>query len=70
MPWQRLDDKLKVLSCNSYTIHDAIKFAEEVRHIDINPCDILVSDYVASLFTSIPIDETIYILADRVFNKN
>ena len=62
-----LDDKLKPLPINSYTISDTFSFADEIRNLSLNESDILVSYDVSSLFTNVPLQETIEILADRAF---
>ena len=40
------------------------------RDLNITPGDLLVSYDVSSLFTNVPLDETIKILADRTFRNN
>ena len=65
-----LEDKLKPLSYNRYSILDIFEFAEEIRAKGINEDDILVSYDVASLFTNVPLDETIGILVDKAFKDN
>jgi len=60
-----LEEKLKPLSINEYTITDAIRFSEEIRNSLIGDDDILVSFDVASLFTNVPLNETINILVDK-----
>ena len=65
-----LDDKLKPLSLNRYTISDTFSFAEELREMAVNASDILVSCDVSSLFTNVPLDETIEILAEKAFTNN
>ena len=65
-----LEDKLKPLSTNQYTINDINKFAEELQEIDIDANDILVSYDVSSLFTNVPLEDTIQILADKAFTNN
>ena len=65
-----LDDKLKPLSINSYTISDTFSFADEIRNLSLNETDILVSYDVSSLFTNVPLQETIEILPDRTFVDN
>ena len=62
-----LDDKLKPLSINQYTITDTFEFVNEVHGLTINSGDMLVSFYVSSLFTNVPLEETIHILADKAF---
>ena len=65
-----LEDKLKPLSYNRYSILDIFEFAEEIRAKGINEDDILVSYDVASLFTNVPLDETIGILVIKAFKNN
>jgi len=63
-----LDEKLKPLSCNQYTVTDTFEFVNEAQSLEINRGDILVSYDVTSLFTNVPLDETIQILADKAFS--
>jgi len=65
-----LDEKLKPLSCNQYTVTDTFEFVNEVQSLEINRDDILVSYDVTSLFTNVPLDETIQILADKAFSDD
>ena len=65
-----LDNKLKPLSTNSYTISDTFSFADEIRDLSFDETDILVSSDVSSLFTNVPLQETIEILADKAFVDN
>ena len=66
-----LENKLKPLSLNQYTVTDIFDFVNELpRDLNITPGDLLVSCDVSSLFTNVPLDETIKILADRAFIKN
>ena len=64
-----LNEKLKPLSINKYTISDPLKFTEELREKHMSEGEILVSYDVSSLFTNVPVDETIQILADKAFGK-
>ena len=54
-----LDEKLKPLSCNQCTVTDTFEFVNEVQSLEINSGDILISYDVTSLFTNVPLDETI-----------
>ena len=65
-----LDEKLKPLSCNQYKVTDTFEFVNEVQSLEMNRDDILVSYDVTSLFTNVPLDETIQILADKAFNDD
>ena len=62
-----LERKLQPLSYNEFTVHDTLDFAEEITKIKIKQGDVLVSYDVSSLFTSIPLDEKIVLLADMAF---
>ena len=66
-----LDNMLEPLSLNQHTVTDIFDFVDELpRDINITPGDLLVSYDVSSLFTNVPLDETIKILADRAFRNN
>ena len=58
------------MSVNNHTISDVFQFAEEIRELDFNEDDILVSYDVSALFTNVPLEETIQILANKAFNQN
>ena len=58
-----LDDKLKPLATNQYMISDTFGFVNEAHELVINKEDILVSYDVSSLFTNVPLEETIQLLA-------
>ena len=47
-----------------------VTLVNEVQSLEINRSDILVSYDVTSLFTNVPLDETIQILADKAFNDD
>ena len=65
-----LEEKLQHLSYNQYTITDTFEFEDKIRKLQINNGDILVSYDVSSLFTNVPLEETIQILADKAFTNN
>ena len=65
-----LEEKLKPLSINEYTITDAFAFADEIRTHSMNEEDILVSYDVTALFTNVPLDETINILVNKAFTDD
>ena len=58
-----LDEKLKPLSVNDHTVSDLF------RWMGINGHDILVSYDGSSLFTNVPVDETIENIAERAFEN-
>ena len=65
-----LDEKLKPLSCNQYKVTDTFEFVNEVQSLEMNRGDILVCYDATSLFTNVPLDETIQILADKALNDD
>ena len=65
-----LEEKLKPLSVNQYTIDDALGFSKEIRKHPVLEDDILVSYDVTSLFTNVPVQETIRILVEKAFTDN
>ena len=74
--WRRFDDynlakwleeRLKPLFVNEFTITDAIRFSEEIRNSPTGEDDMLVSSHVTALFTNVPLNETIDILVEKAF---
>ena len=65
-----LDEKLKPLFVNDYTINDIFLFANQLHEMEINEHDPLVSYDVFSLLTNIPVDENFEKTAERVFENN
>ncbi|XP_078368996.1 uncharacterized protein LOC144652975 [Oculina patagonica] len=65
-----LEEKLKPLSMNNHTITDAFSFSDEIRTVQMGDNDILVSYDVSSLFTNVPLSETINILVDKAFTDD
>lgn len=62
--------KLKLLSCNQYMVTDTFEFVNQVQSLQINGSDILVSYDLSSLFTNVPLDEIIQMLAEKAFNDD
>ena len=56
---------LKAFSVNDQTINDIFSFADDLHEMKIDEQDILVSYDVSTLFTNVPVDETIEILAEK-----
>ena len=65
-----LDEKLKPLSVNEHTVNDIFVFADELREMKIKDHEVLVSYDVSSLFTNVPVDETIESIAERAFEND
>ena len=63
-------DKIKLLSFNHHTISDTFSFAEEIREILVDKNDVLVSCDVTSLFTNVPLDDSLEILGEEAFTSN
>ena len=57
-----LDSKLKMISTNEHSINDVFNFSDDIRQMNHDQNGILASYDVSSLFTSIPLDETIKII--------
>lgn len=53
-----------------YTISDIFQFSEEIQHLQVGDNDFLVSYHVTALFTNVPLEETIQVLAKNAFNGN
>ena len=64
-----LDEKLKPLSVNEHTVSDIFVFADELREMKIKDREVLVSYDVSSLFTNVPVDETIESITERTFEN-
>ena len=68
MRWQNgSTTSFKPLAINHYKITDTFEFVNEVNVLTLNDGAVLVSSDVSSLFTNVPLDETIHILADKAF---
>lgn len=52
---------------NRFTISDSLSFADEIHNLEIGENDILVSYDVMFLFTNVPLQETIAIIAEKAF---
>ena len=65
-----LEEKLKPLSTNAYTISDIFQFYQDIRNTSIDADHILVSYEVTALFTNVPAHETITILVEKAFSEN
>ena len=57
---------IEPLTTNKYTIKNSFEFVKEIKDIDISN-KVMASFDVESLFTNIPLDETIEIISDNFF---
>ena len=55
-----LEEKLKPLFINEYTVTDAFAFADEIRTHSMNDEDILVCHDVTALFTNVPCPQSLH----------
>ena len=60
---------LDPLTKNDYTVRNSYEFVTEISEIKLNQC-VMASFDVVSLFTQIPLDETIEIVCDSLFKDN
>ena len=58
------------MSINDHTIKDIFPFADELHEMEINEHNMLVSYDLSSLFTNVPVDETMESMPERVFQNN
>ena len=65
-----MDEKLKPLSVNEHTVTDSFGFVDDLQNIQVDDHSNLVSYDVSSLFTNVPVDETIKILAEKAFKDD
>ena len=65
-----LEEKLKPLSTNAYTISNIFQFSKDIRNTSIDVDHILVSYDVTALFTNVPAHETIAILVEKALSDN
>ena len=56
---------LKPLTCNEFSLKNSYEFADQIRNQNVN--NYLVSYDVTSLFTNIPLEETINIILEKLF---
>ena len=59
---------LTPISTSSFVIKDSFSFVQELLNSDINSDSVVMASFdVTSLFTNIPVDETIEIIANHIF---
>ena len=61
---------LQPLTNNEYVITNTLTFADSIKSVNISHSEDFVSYDVESLFTSIPVDETIAYICDRIYVHN
>ena len=61
---------LTPISTSSFVIKHSFSFVQELLNSDINSDSVVMASFdVTSLFTNIPVDETIEIIANRIFTS-
>ena len=59
----------KYLLSNPYTINDSFSFIQELMSLNVNTNNVIMASFdVTSLFTNIPLDETIDIISDQLYS--
>ncbi|XP_046860954.1 uncharacterized protein LOC124454192 [Xenia sp. Carnegie-2017] len=62
---------LKPFTISNLIIKDSFSFVEEILNCDINSSNVVLASFdVLSLFTNIPVDETIHIISKSIFNNH
>ena len=62
---------LREISVGQYTITDTFSYVEELRNLDLDTSKVFMASFdISSLFTNIPIDETIDIIINRLFSSS
>ena len=62
---------MREISVGQYTITDTFSFVEELRNLDLDTNKVFMASFdISSLFTNIPIDETIDIIINRLFSSS
>ena len=56
------------LTCNQYTVQSSFPFVNEITQLTLSHDAVMVSFDVPSLFTNIPLDETVNIILDNHFS--
>ena len=65
-----MDDKLKPLSVNKFSVKDIFYFSDEIRDVHIESEHLLRSYDVTAVFTNVPLNETIHVLLDKAFTDD
>ena len=65
-----LDSIIKSYIPDSYMLHSTDHFLDELNNFQFKADHKLVSFDVQSLFTNVPLDETINIIADYIYSKD
>ena len=65
-----LDTIPKPLATNSFMIHDTFNFVDEISSLKLKPSDIIVSYDVVSLFTNVPLEETVQYLVQKALSND
>ena len=62
---------LREISVGQYKITDTFSFVEELHNLDLDTNKVFMASFdISSLFTNIPIDETIDIIINRLFSSS
>ena len=65
-----LDNIIKPYMPADYMANSTTQFLDRIKAYQFNPNDVMVSFDVVSLFTNVPLNETIDIIANYIYDKN
>ena len=65
-----LDTILKPLATNRFMVQDTFSFVHELSSLTVKPTDVLVSYDVVSLFTSVPLDDTVRFIVQKALKDD
>ena len=65
-----LDNLIKPHIPSEYLLNSTVSFLDKLKDFLFKPSDILVSFDVVSLFTNVPLEQTINIIADQLYASN
>ena len=60
---------LSIFTTNEFTINDSFSFVNEIVSIPDSDCYVMATFDIKSLFTNIPLDETVSIATESFFNS-
>ena len=67
---KRLNEHLKPIASNEYMVNDTFEFVKKLLGQSVSSSDVLTSFDVTSLFTNVPLSETIDYLVEKAFTDN
>ena len=65
-----LDTVIKPYISDKHMLRSSYEFLEKLQEINLNSNQVMVSFDVKSLFTNVPLQETIDVISDKIYDKN